>query len=637
MFRTRDGEGAHALDMNQIIDQLNGRGVIAGGNVTAAPGSHMVQIESTAVYLNEQRHDISQTTIDLATYIENAPRKGLIYINTDGEIAFAGGEPEEPRPKGEYRFQTYRPAPPDLSHMDCVVLAEVWLSPLDTQTTDADIKNRNVSADFRIHAASVDVLEADTLVDGSGTAHSGELADQEDIPTDANIRQVIYDDPDHATLAPHNYFSGSHDDLTDIRVDQHHAPPTEEEMRDAVRGIVDAAELDGASGATGQHLEWTGSDVQWLDPPAQQATVYDSGTITHTGGSQTTVLIENVAPEETSEFSIVIGVDTPPTWDANYGYSVTNVSRQWDDTNAQLNAEVTLEWDTDPGSGNDLTLGYTVWDREPAIVQGRFTNADAIQALDGASISPAEVIISSRFKYPVYDELSNVPPAEVGDFVVVSGNGSDPFGGFIYNGVEWSGPLGASVSNLSDLIINTGKDWNGYPITNVGAPQDPADAARQQELTDHANDASAHHAPVTGSDIDHANLQNVQPDQHHPEPTEQEIIERTAGHVFSLPLFGATIPDGEYLRNYVSLGSDETLTMVRGELFAEGGEEPPDLELQLFDKGSSTVVYQQPSDGLSLVIGDSLATISGPTKVEARLYNGTGSDISASGIVSYHL
>lgn len=633
MFRVQDGEGAHALDVNQILDQLQGRGVIAGGSVTAAPGSHMIEVEATAVFLNGTRHEIPETTLDLENRIESKPRKVILYVSTAGALEVAEGEPADPQPRDEHRFNTYRPAPPDLSHMDAVPLAEIWLSPLDTRTTDADIRDRTVDANLQIHSASVNVLDVDTIVDGTGTSHSGELADYEDVPSDANIRDTINTDPDHATTASHNYFSGDHADLTNVTSDQHHAPPTPEEMRNAVRGVVDAAELDGASGAAGDHLEWTGSDVRWNPPPEQQAMVYSSGSVTHTGGSSTTVTIQGVAPDQTAQFAVVVGVNTAPSWSADYGFDV-DVARQWDSTNSELDLELTLTWTTDPGSGNDLDVGYTIWDREPAIVDGRFTDADAINAIDGASISPDTVLVSSRIKYPVYDNLVDAPAAELGDIIVISGAGTDAFGEYIYDGAAWSGPLGTSVTSLSDLTINVAKDWSGYPITNVGAPVNPADAARVQELNDHAADASAHHAPVTGADIDHANITNVQPDQHHAPPTDQDIVERAAGRVFSLPLLGATIPSGEYLRDYLYLESDETLTLVRGEFYEVGGTVPAGLELQLYDQIDGTVEYRQTS---TLQRGGALATINGRADVEARIYNGTGSAVSASGVVSYYL
>lgn len=632
-FRALDGEGAHALDLNQIIDQLEGRGVLAGGSVTSAPGNHMIEVESTAVYLNEQRHEVPETQIDLASYIENAPRKVLVYISTSGTIEVAGGEPSEPEPRDEYRFNTYRPAPPDLSHMDAVPLAEIWLSPDDTRTTDADIKDRSVSADFQIHSASVDVLDVDSLIDGSGREHTGEIADLVDVPSNESVRETVNSDPDHATTASHNYFSGDHADLSNVQPNQHHAPPSPEEMRDAVRGVVDAADLDGASGATGQHLEYTGSDVAWRDPPEQQAMVYSTGTVTHTGGSATTVRLENIAPDETTPVAVVVGVDQAPTWDGDYGFSV-DVSRQWDNSSSELDVVLDLTWDTDPGSGNDLTLGYTIWDREPAIIDGKYTDEDALGAINGATINPGTVIVSSRLKHPVYDELSNTPASEIGDVVVASGNGSDAFGEYIYDGSSWSGPLGTSVTTLSDLTINTTKDWQGYAITNLGAPEGSTDAIRQQELSSHESDGNAHHAPVTGSDIDHANLQNVDPNQHHSPPTDQEIVESAAGNVFSLSLIGATIPSGEYLRDYIYLESDETMTLVRGEFFDSNGNVPSGLELQLYDQQSGTVEYRQTN---KLERGGSLASVSGRADVEARIHNDSDTSVSASGVVSYYL
>lgn len=636
-FRVEDGQGAQALDINQLLDQMKGRGVIAGGTVSSsALGDHVVEVESTAVYLNEQRHDVPQQTIDLQTNIGPRPRKVLIYVNTSGEVAIAEGEPEDPKPDDQYRFQTYRPAPPDLTHMDCVVLAMVWLSPDDDRTTEADIQDRTVSADLDVHSATAEIMSFDTIIDGAGIEHSGELADITDVPSEPNIRQTINEDPDHGSTASHNYFSGSHLDLTDVAPDDHHPPRTDQETRDAVRGVVDASELDGAAGAAGDHLEWTGSDVRWQPPPNQQADVLHSETILHTGGSSTTATLTGVTTDQTANFEVYVGVATEPGWSADYQFTET-IERQWDSTNGQLDVVVTLDWITDPGTGNDLDIQCLVWDAHPQVIEGRYSDSDAVNAMTGATIEPANVHVSDRLNYPVYDELANTPTSEVGDVIIISGNGTDTFGQYIYDGASWAGPLGTSVTQLSGIDINTAKDWQGYQIKNLGAPTVATDAARRQEISDHSARVDVHHEPTTSDDIDHSLVSNVQPDQHHAPPTDQEIIDSAAGNVFSASLTGATIPNGEYLRTYLHLDSSETLTLVRGEFCNSLGNVPSGLVLELFDRSRGTVVYDQ-TTALAKGSSDSpLVMISGATTVEARIRNDTGGEVSASGIVSYSI
>lgn len=85
----------------------------------------------------------------------------------------------------------------------------------------------------------------------------------------------------------------------------------------------------------------------------------DNGTFTHTGGSATTYVAHGVTDDETAMFDVVVGVDSAPSWNGDYGFNY-DWSRRWDDDSGQLDVLVSVNWGPDPGNGNDLELDYTV-------------------------------------------------------------------------------------------------------------------------------------------------------------------------------------------------------------------------------------------------------------------------------------
>lgn len=635
VFRVEDGHGAQALDINEYLNRLRGYGVISGGTVQAGSGQYAIEVEATSVYLTGDRHEISATELDLDPYVADAnPRKVAVYVDGTGSLVIAPGEPESPQPDDQYRFQTFRPAPPDLSSTDGVVLAEVWVSPDDNRITENDIRNRSLDAALSAYSLDVHSVDIDEITDGAGVTHTGELASGEEIPTHEDIREFINTDTDHGNTASHNYFSGSHGDLTGIQSGQHHPRYQPEESREAVRGSVAISELTAGNGSSGQHIEANGSGAVWVDPPEQQADVISTGTVTHTGGSSTTVLLAGITTDETALFDVAVGVSSDPSWSGDYAYSI-DATRQWNDSAGEVDVQLTISWSTDPGSGNDLSLSWSAYETSPVVVEGRYTDADTIQGIDGATIEPSSTNVADRLNAPVYDDISSLTGMETGDLVVGSGDGASKFGQYIYDGSEWKGPVGTSVQTLSDLNIDVSRSWNGYSILDVGAPENPTDVAREKEITDHAATSDVHHSKTTSSDIDHQNISNIQSGQHHPRYSDGEAVNAAAGTVLTSSLTGASVPGGQYLQNFHYLQSGEELTLLRVEVCDEDGDLPNGVEIQLYDRTNDTVVYSNSSFVASGTQSSPLATLDGTEEVAIRIYNGSGSEVALSGTASF--
>lgn len=250
----RDGEGAHALDQNQTLDRFSGYGIVSGGTVTDGSNDFDVEVEVTNAFFNGTPVSPGPTVIDLREYVNSTnPRKVLICVDNNGNYVVEPGNPEQARPRGEIRFRTYRPAYPDLHGRDDVIpIAGVWIGASANGILPDDIEDRRQSADVRFRDVEGRKLKANVgITDASGTQHKGQLADASEIRTDAEITNVIDSDPDHGSVAHHNYY-------------------TDSEARSAVEDTTDAADLAGSVGGSGQHLVTDGTNALWQDMPGPE-------------------------------------------------------------------------------------------------------------------------------------------------------------------------------------------------------------------------------------------------------------------------------------------------------------------------------------------------------------------------------
>ena len=476
-FFVEDKQGAHAADVNQQLDQLEGTGIVAGGAASDGATLYSINFSAVTALIEGSLVNAPATTVDLETYVDSSdPRKVIVHIDADGQIGVTAGPPEDPQPSDALRFDTYRPAPPDLSERNVAPLAEVWLDQRAGQVTDSDVRDRRVYVALNAYSLGSHIVDTEEFVDGAGVSHTGEVADTDDIRTDEGIRTAVNTDVNHGQDAYHEYFSGDHKDLVDVQPDQHHTRFTEGEARNAVRGSVDAADLAG-SGASGDILETNGTAANWATYPRAEAPTIKEGTFTHTGGSSTTVVISGISTIETQRFGVYFGVSTDPDFSGDYAFN-TDYSRSWNDSAGEWDVDVTLTWDTDPGSGNDLGIQYTAYDVTPAIVKEKYSDLKAVNAMTGATIYPDRLRTSTELKGPVYDDLSDHPNPTLGDIAIASGDGGDAPGQYLYDGSQFTGPFDAGVTSLSQLNINTTKDWNGHAIKYLGKPPGDQGAAR---------------------------------------------------------------------------------------------------------------------------------------------------------------
>jgi len=86
-----------------------------------------------------------------------------------------------------------------------------------------------------------------------------------------------------------------------------------------------------------------------------------TGTVTATGGASPAVntSLTNVSTDQLLEYDFWVYVDADPSFDSDYAFNF-DYGHSWDDANGELDIDLVVNWDTDPGNGNDVTLRWEV-------------------------------------------------------------------------------------------------------------------------------------------------------------------------------------------------------------------------------------------------------------------------------------
>lgn len=158
MLQVRSGHGATALDIQQLLDSQFGWSVIDGLAVSPHDENPWrVTINAGEPLLGgETREIISQSV--LLDSPDNLPRRDVLYISTEGDVAVESGDPAELRPRlsegesladvtaGEI-FDHWSPYPYPMHDIDGTVIAEVAVHPLASGVSFGAIRDRRISAE----------------------------------------------------------------------------------------------------------------------------------------------------------------------------------------------------------------------------------------------------------------------------------------------------------------------------------------------------------------------------------------------------------------------------------------------------------------------------------------------------------
>jgi len=143
-------------------------------------------------------------------------------------------------------------------------------------------------------------------------------------------------------------------------------------------GVEDngGAVLSGATGLDfGTDLSATdnGDGTVTVDSDAAGVTVLSTGTFTHTGGSASSTTVAAVTTDETTNLYVEVGVDADPSFSADYAWSYS-WGEAWDDFAQEKGVTINATWDTDPGSGNDVTLDYRIYTLDVSVSKSEVQN-----------------------------------------------------------------------------------------------------------------------------------------------------------------------------------------------------------------------------------------------------------------------
>ena len=248
-FEVALGEGIHALDYNVRAWHTDGYAVVSGCEPAVGAGDLDVEITSGAAYYDGSQVDVANQTVTLDSG-EVDPRKDTIYLDSNGSLSVEKGTSTGRLPEGGGRFETFAPAPPLPAGGPHVVVAEVFVPAGSNSIGSADVRDRRVSSEARVHDVKVDELDVEPLAEGTFVAQGDER-------------------------------------------------------------------------------------------PAAEHTVV------------------GVTSDETQAVEVLLAPDASPGFAADYDYNYEH-TRRYDTGNDDVNVEIVVEWDTDPGDGNDVTLAYQV-------------------------------------------------------------------------------------------------------------------------------------------------------------------------------------------------------------------------------------------------------------------------------------
>lgn len=229
-----------------------------------------------------------------------------------------------------------------------------------------------------------------------------------------------------------------------------------------------------------------------------------------------------------------------------------------DNHNFSQPAEGSLDWHEDINSNFD-TVEVGLENRDVESNLGNYTPHDGAKffatdtenvflgngsdwvQLDtfGSRQSFTTLSVSDSLTVPVYSLLSDYPSPSAGDVVVIDGQEDDEVGQYVYDGTDWIGPFATSQSfTTADAVEAINQD----PDHGQTADHDYYTDA---EAVDAVNNDPNHSANAAHS---HADLTDVQADQHHARYTDSEARSAVVGNVDAADLTGESASADQVLQ-----------------------------------------------------------------------------------------
>lgn len=235
-IRYETNDRTQALDQNQLLELLTGSAWISGLDATASNGNMTVDVTAGDALVDGAAQTVTSGSVTIPTADANLPRKDLIYVDTTGGLAVLKGTPDEAIPAGTTHEHAGAPALPDGIGLAGTPIWEVWVAAGTTSIATADLRDRRVSADVVFNAATVADLSAEAAAVTTAPSAATDVTRKGDLDShggDANAH--------HAQNHAARHAQGGAD-------------------------VLDAADLSGASGSSGQVLQSDGTGALWSTP-----------------------------------------------------------------------------------------------------------------------------------------------------------------------------------------------------------------------------------------------------------------------------------------------------------------------------------------------------------------------------------
>lgn len=178
-YNTSDGEGWQSLHANQLYDRYQ-YSTKSGCSVSINSGTlgnaDTLTLASGEIIHNGSSVSVASQSVGISGSNAEDPRKDVVYLDSTGTAQVAAGTPEAKDPSTASRFETFRPAPLDLSGTKATVIAEVWVPAGASSITSSDLRDRRVYADLAVNSASAGKLSGAYPMDVRAVSAGGVVA-----------------------------------------------------------------------------------------------------------------------------------------------------------------------------------------------------------------------------------------------------------------------------------------------------------------------------------------------------------------------------------------------------------------------------------------------------------------------------
>lgn len=341
-FEWPQGQPLFEVQWRAVAESLDGNGVASPGDlaVTATANARELSVAAgTVYYASSQVEHTTSSTLTLSGGDGTYDRWDTIYFDTStGTPGAREGTPGA------------SPEPPDIQGSE-MLLAVVYVPQNATNVPDANVLNWrggfSNEASQVLYQDSAGVYGVDAVGEALDALTEAAQISQYPLSIATDTEAGAYPLSIGDLASPFSLGT-----LTDTDLGGSDLTDGATVVFDTSAGAVPQAQQGGPAGSLSGYPLTIGTDATF--------TTVVTGSLTVLGGSgSSTSRVSGVSTDEFAEFDISVSTDSTTFTGVDYGYSVEWWT-EWDSTAGELDVVFQIDWQTDPGAGNDVTLSYTV-------------------------------------------------------------------------------------------------------------------------------------------------------------------------------------------------------------------------------------------------------------------------------------